>query len=142
MKARWRDTKLFAKKLIRDLGSDSVGGVNTADAGAKAEESTEKARATSGGWFSGWFGVLRPSLPRLPAPSLPKKALPPAGTYKTGECHADYYKDETGAFRLLTLTVDVPSSRVKKQRAVVHWEDPEEVGAESVLEGRSYKITW
>jgi import inner membrane translocase subunit TIM21 len=48
--------------------------------------------------------------------------LPPPGTYKVGEVHADYVKNAAGTYQMLSLTVDVPSSRAPHPgRAVVFW---------------------
>ncbi|KAL1413585.1 hypothetical protein Q8F55_001359 [Vanrija albida] len=46
----------------------------------------------------------------------------PPGTYKIGEVRADYVKNAAGHFTLLSLVVDVPSSRAPHPgRATVYW---------------------
>ncbi|RSH94657.1 hypothetical protein EHS25_004462 [Saitozyma podzolica] len=51
-----------------------------------------------------------------------RRGLPPPGTYKVGEVRADYVKNASGQFQLLSLVIDVPSSSVPHPgRAVVFW---------------------
>jgi hypothetical protein len=46
-------------------------------------------------------------------------------------------------YRLLTLTVDVPSYRASyKQRAVIFWGDDSEVRREGLLEGGGNRVAW
>jgi import inner membrane translocase subunit TIM21 len=48
--------------------------------------------------------------------------LPPPGTYKLGEVHADYVKNASGQYQMLSLVIDVPSSRAPHPgRAIVFW---------------------
>lgn len=46
------------------------------------------------GWFGGLFGALKPSIQGSPrgGSSSGKRALPPAGTYTSGEARADFVK--------------------------------------------------
>lgn len=71
----------------------------------------------------GWLASLASGLglrPRGRDRNVPQ--LPPAGTFTIGECHADYVKDEAGQYRMLSLVVDVPSSRARRPyQAVVYW---------------------
>lgn len=61
--------------------------------------------------------------------------LPPPGTYKSGEVRADYVKNASGQYTLLSLIVDVPNSRASYPgRAVVYWSP--EADREGVLGGR------
>lgn len=49
---------------------------------------------------------------------------------------------KTGVYRLLTLTVDIPSARSAAQRAVVFWADPADVSQEGLLEGSKTRLSW
>ena len=47
---------------------------------------------------------------------------PLPGTFKTGEVVGDYVKNASGEYQLLSLTVDVPSSKAPYPgRAVIYW---------------------
>lgn len=142
-KARWRESKIWIKEAIRDMGADSP------EAAAKSQGIEEapkdsKTQPQGQGWIASIFGALKPSLPRQPISSLMKKTLPPPGTFKSGEGHVDFYRDpETGGYKMLTCTIDVPSGgRRSKQRAVIHWSDVTEVAREGILEGKNYRITF
>ncbi|EIW66548.1 hypothetical protein TREMEDRAFT_65418 [Tremella mesenterica DSM 1558] len=51
-----------------------------------------------------------------------QKGTVPPGTYKIGEVRADYVKNASGQFTLLSLVIDIPSSRATHpSRAVVFW---------------------
>ncbi|KAJ9124243.1 hypothetical protein QFC22_001042 [Naganishia vaughanmartiniae] len=130
-------------------------------------------------WFGGMFGALKPSSQGSSRNAgKARKALPPAGTYTSGEVHADFLKvrslslsippspclfkfwpyfafanascptflvqqdPETQTYRLLTLTVDIPSAKSGAQRAVVFWGDQDEVAREGLLEGSRTRLTW
>ncbi|KAL7419596.1 hypothetical protein Q5752_005508 [Cryptotrichosporon argae] len=52
----------------------------------------------------------------------PVRGPAPPGTYTVGEAHADYVKNAQGEYTLLSLVVDVPSSRAPHPgRAVIAW---------------------
>ena len=70
----------------------------------------------------GWLKSLASSLSLRPKGQKAAPALPPPGTFTIGECHADYVKDDQGQYQMLSLLVDVPSSRAKRPyQAVVYW---------------------
>lgn len=116
------------------------------------------------GWFGGLFGALKPNVQGSPrgGSSSGKRALPPAGTYTSGEARADFVKvrccladaafsghsrfslqdPKTDVYRLLTLTVDIPSARSAAQRAVVFWADSADVSQEGLLEGNKTRLSW
>ncbi|ORY24387.1 hypothetical protein BCR39DRAFT_547029 [Naematelia encephala] len=75
-----------------------------------------------GRWFGGWTSLRAP-------PGQPRKeihrGLPPPGTYKVGEARAEYVKNAAGQFTLLTLVVDVPSSRASYPGHAVIYTSPE-----------------
>lgn len=89
---------------------------------------------------TGWFGSLRNALgtqTRSSGEGRSKRGLAPAGTYKIGEVKAEYVKvswifrvgceankwqNASGQYTLLSLIVDVPSSRAAYPgKAVVYW---------------------
>ncbi|GHJ88491.1 hypothetical protein NliqN6_4893 [Naganishia liquefaciens] len=127
--------------------------VHEGDAQVRLGASTAAAAAAeqqqAGGWWAGMFGALKPN---MPGPARGgggggggggKRALPPPGTYTSGEARADFVKDpSTGTYRLLTLTVDIPSARSIAQRAVVFWADSADVSQEGLLEGSKTRLSW
>lgn len=139
IKARWREGKVWVKQAVRDMGGDPV------DEQAEVEKPAEQAvvKKEEQGWLASMFGALRPSLPKQNNLSTPKKNLPPPGTFTSGEGRVDFYRDpDSGAYKMLTLTVDVPGTRKANQRAVLYWSGSSEVAKESILEGKSYRITF
>ncbi|WRT65698.1 uncharacterized protein IL334_002644 [Kwoniella shivajii] len=80
------------------------------------------------GIVSRWFGGFTNSLRGNTASGTAKKdtrGLPPPGTYKIGECRAEYVKNASGTFTLLSLFVDIPSSTVAYPSRVVIHQSPE-----------------
>lgn len=139
IKARWREGKVWVKQAVRDMGGEPV------DEQLEVEKVTEQAvvKKEEQGWISAIFGALRPSLPKQNNLSTPKKNLPPPGTFTSGEGRVDFYRDpDSGTYKMLTLTVDVPGTRKANQRAVLYWSGSTEVAKESILEGKSYRITF
>ncbi|WVF65774.1 hypothetical protein IAT40_000508 [Kwoniella sp. CBS 6097] len=53
------------------------------------------------------------------------RGLPPPGTYKIGEVRAEYVKNASGQFTLLSLFVDVPSSNATYPGRAVIYQSPE-----------------
>ncbi|KAJ9094195.1 hypothetical protein QFC19_008047 [Naganishia cerealis] len=95
--------------------------------GVVTQREGESARTAGTGWLDGLFGALNPSTTGGASSSRTRggsgvgkrKALPPAGTYTSGEVHADFVK-----------------------RAVVFWADPDEVAKEGLLEGSRTRLAW
>lgn len=146
--------------LMDRLDDAGAGGYDTPPA-----RSNEPSVVQEGGWFGGMFGALKPNVqgPVRGGPSVGRKALPPPGTYTSGEARADFVKvcpvfasssqsrtnhkrprkdPTTGTYRLLTLTVDIPSARSAAQRAVVFWADSADVSQEGLLEGSRTRLSW
>lgn len=102
---------------------------------AKAEREREAAEAQQG---PGFLGRLSKSFSFRPGGGKVRSAttkLPPPGTYKIGEVRADYVKNASGHYTLLSLTADVPSSRAPYPgRAVVYWSP--EADKEGLIERR------
>jgi hypothetical protein len=139
--ARWREGKVWIKQAVRDMGGDDIEGTEEKPKVVETEKAAIKKEEK--GWISSIFGALRPSLPRQNNLSTPLKNLPPAGTFTSGEGRVDFYRDpESGTYKMLTLTVDVPGTRKANQRAVLFWSGSEQVAQESILEGKNYKITF
>jgi import inner membrane translocase subunit TIM21 len=136
--ARWREGKVWVRQVDGSNGERERGEENrvtTSSASAPVKEER--------GWISSLFGALRPSLPRQTNLSTPLKNLPPPGTFTSGEGRVDFYRNpENGTYEMLTLTVDVPGTRKANQRAVLYWSESERVAKESILEGKSYRITF
>ncbi|WVQ74596.1 hypothetical protein IAR50_004197 [Cryptococcus sp. DSM 104548] len=91
-------------------------------------EAREQGKKKSGGWFS-WLGGGGLNL-RAAASSVKiiGREPDPAGTYTTGEARGEYVKDENGHYKLLSLIVDIPSSRAAYPgRAVIHQSPEAEV---------------
>ncbi|KAJ9126751.1 hypothetical protein QFC24_001782 [Naganishia onofrii] len=135
--------QLMEQYLMDRLDDD---GTQTHDAKSTDRVEAAQQQQQESSWFGGMFGALKPSSQgpsRNGIAGKGRKALQPAGTYTSGEVHADFLKDpETQTYRLLTLTVDIPSSKVAAQRAVVFWGDQEEVAREGLLEGSRTRLTW
>ncbi|KAJ9106336.1 hypothetical protein QFC21_001482 [Naganishia friedmannii] len=136
--------QLMEQYLMDRLDDDGTGPTQIAGQAMDVAQGVKQQEESS--WFGGMFGALKPSSQgssRNGTVGKGRKALPPAGTYTSGEVHADFLKDpETQTYRLLTLTVDIPSSRSAAQRAVVFWGDREEVAREGLLEGSRTRLTW
>jgi hypothetical protein len=171
------------EQLMEQYLMDRLDDDGTQTHNAKSTDRVEAAQQQQqeSSWFGGMFGALKPSSQgssRNGIAGKGRKALPPAGTYTSGEVHADFLKvralplhpigqrllkplrchactdplsayylllqqdPETQTYRLLTLTVDIPSSKVAAQRAVVFWGDQEEVAREGLLEGSRTRLTW
>lgn len=94
------------------------------------------------GTLSRWFGGL--NLRSTAGSRVPlAKELPPAGTYTVGEARGEYVKvryrlstrqawltrdflqDEAGEFQMLSLIVDIPSSKASYPGRAVIFQSPE-----------------
>ncbi|KAK6907355.1 hypothetical protein L486_03924 [Kwoniella mangroviensis CBS 10435] len=53
------------------------------------------------------------------------RGSPPPGTYTIGECRAEYVKNASGQYTLLSLFVDIPSSKVSYPSRAVIYHSPE-----------------
>ncbi|KAK8861572.1 hypothetical protein IAR55_002394 [Kwoniella newhampshirensis] len=96
-------------------------------------EQSQRADSGSGSGLGRWLGGLTSSLSlRSTGGSADGKnnlsntrGLPPAGTYKIGEVRAEYVKNASGQFTLLSLIVDVPSSRATYPGRAIVFQSPE-----------------
>ncbi|ODN97450.1 hypothetical protein L198_04014 [Cryptococcus wingfieldii CBS 7118] len=125
LRRAWVSTKAYAKESVEALGlvgQEPEGLAKEAfkedliEEGRRLEAAGQK---KSGRWFS-WLGGLNL---RAAASSvrITGREPDPAGTYTTGEARGEYVKDENGHYQLLSLIVDVPSSRAAYPgRAVIH----------------------
>lgn len=102
---------------------------------AKAEREREAAEAQQG---PGFLGRLTQSFSFRPGAGKVRSATtapPPPGTYKIGEVRADYVKNASGHYTMLSLIADVPSSRAPYPgRAIIYWSP--EADKEGLIERR------
>lgn len=73
-------------RLDEDVQDASSSGRSDAPLGVQQQQES--------GWFGGLFGALKPNVqgPSRGGSGGGKKALPPAGTYTSGEARADFVK--------------------------------------------------
>ncbi|WWC60303.1 uncharacterized protein I303_102872 [Kwoniella dejecticola CBS 10117] len=78
-------------------------------------------------WFGGFTSSLRTQSSGSGAGRRKDntRGLPPPGTYTIGECRAEYVKNASGQFTLLSLSVDIPSSKVSYPSRAVIYTSPE-----------------
>ncbi|WVO13284.1 hypothetical protein L204_100897 [Cryptococcus depauperatus] len=114
----WNGVVDWGRKTLKDAGM--VGSVEALESNV---EEIEEEEAPKAGLLSQWFGGLN-LRGTNPTANKAKEVLPP-GTYTVGEARGEYFKDESGHFTLLSLIVDIPSSKVAFPGRVVIYQSPE-----------------
>ncbi|WWC68634.1 uncharacterized protein I206_102565 [Kwoniella pini CBS 10737] len=91
------------------------------------DEIVQDASNEESGILNRWFGGFTSSLRNQGNTKRKEnsRGLPPPGTYTIGECRAEYVKNASGQFTLLSLSVDVPSSKVSYPSRAVIYTSPE-----------------
>ncbi|OCF43385.1 hypothetical protein I317_02825 [Kwoniella heveanensis CBS 569] len=98
--------------------------------GRKQAQAQEQQQQQEQGTLARLFGGFTSSL-RSTSSAVKKgmsgsgRGLPPPGTYKIGEVRAEYVKNASGQFTLLSLFVDVPASNASYPGRAVIYQSPE-----------------
>ncbi|KGB78305.1 hypothetical protein I307_02623 [Cryptococcus deuterogattii 99/473] len=120
IKQGWRSAFAWGKQ-----GVEMLVGEKPEDVVKEDVEKKEKVVAKQEpGMLSRWFGGLNLRSP-VGSRTSSAKELPPAGTYTVGEARGEYVKDEAGEFQMLSLIVDIPSSKVSYPGRAVIFQSPE-----------------
>ncbi|WWC87883.1 uncharacterized protein L201_002781 [Kwoniella dendrophila CBS 6074] len=119
---------LIAAGLINENEMETINQISLFNDNKKeAEIPIQHEQGTLSKWFGGFTSSLRSSA--LGSSSSAKKdslrGLPPPGTYTVGECRAEYVKNASGQYTLLSLAVDIPSSRAAYPSRAVIYQSPE-----------------
>ncbi|WVW80141.1 hypothetical protein I302_102116 [Kwoniella bestiolae CBS 10118] len=112
--------------LIDDTNSQSeVDRLEEKEAPQSLKQKQQDAeQGTLGRWLGGFTSSLRTSTQGGKGKQS-TRGLPPPGTYTIGECRAEYVKNASGQYTLLSLFVDIPSSRVSYPSRAVIYQSPE-----------------
>ncbi|OWZ70183.1 hypothetical protein AYX14_04439 [Cryptococcus neoformans] len=120
IKQGWRSAFAWGKESMDMLVGEKPEDVVKEDVEKKEHVVAKK----EPGVLSRWFGGLNlRSAARSQAQSA--REIPPAGTYTVGEARGEYVKDEAGEFQMLSLIVDIPSSKASYPGRVIIFQSPE-----------------
>ncbi|WWD16517.1 hypothetical protein CI109_100944 [Kwoniella shandongensis] len=141
IKRGWRSVESFGREGLRYAGLLSPSESSTDDDGTSVQsvsragkesqvqaQQQQQQTGTLGRWLGGFTNSLRSTAGGSSGSgrgSTSTRGLPPAGTYKIGEVRAEYVKNASGQFTLLSLIVDVPSSRATYPGRAVVFQSPE-----------------
>ncbi|WVQ93416.1 hypothetical protein IAU59_000487 [Kwoniella sp. CBS 9459] len=147
LKSAWRGVEDYGRQGLAYVGLTKTGD-NETDQGASAaaqqqglaqaqtqtaalEQEQKQEQGTLGRLFGGFTSSLR-STSTAVKNGMTGRGLPPPGTYKIGEVRAEYVKNASGQFTLLSLFVDVPSSNATYPGRAIIFQSPE-AAAEGLL---------
>ncbi|WVR03816.1 hypothetical protein IAU60_000812 [Kwoniella sp. DSM 27419] len=131
LKNSWRTVEGYGRQGLVMAGlleeHTETGPDGSTNAVPVASAAQPPAAAPQQGTVGRWFGGLTSSLRSSSAPGgkASTRGLPPPGTYKIGEVRAEYVKNASGQFTLLSLFVDIPSSSASYPGRAVIYQSPE-----------------
>ncbi|WVQ79121.1 hypothetical protein IAT38_001216 [Cryptococcus sp. DSM 104549] len=120
----WGRQGMVAVGLIEEGSADGSKAAEASPASpsqAAASPAKEEQPGIASRWFGGFSSLRSPAS----AKGGSTRGLPPPGTYKIGEARAEYVKNASGQFVLLSLIVDIPSSRAAYPGRAVIFQSPE-----------------